>query len=294
MFLKCHINKMRTNDEKENEKMNKFLCLFLSAVYVVVSVPNFTIQSETMYFGSGYNGSVYEGSSTEYISYSTKSENEYAIKGGLPRYYDRGTNDNTCANVAGAIALGYYDKTYDELIPNFKAARVIKDKVIYSAPTEAVQAVIDKLYVSMETNGTSAGGTTISGFKNGLKSYVNDQGRSITYSSVGQNNKINRQAYIDSIEAERPVVLFMSGYSLLPVADFSDTSTRDKLEIKHYTGNHMLVACGLKEVKYYNSNGSLNQTLTLFIVSTGYSLDSICYLDVRGGSLIDSYSINIY
>lgn len=274
--------------------MNKIICLLLSAICITVSVPKVTNQSEPMYFSSGYNGSVYEGSSTEYISYATKTENEYAIKGGLPRYYNEGIKANTCANVAGAIALGYYDKTYDELIPNFKAARVIKDKVIYSAQTEAVQAVIDKLYVSMDTNSTSAGGTTIAGFKNGLKSYVNGQGRSISYSSVGQKDKINRQEYIDSVKSEQPIALFMSGYSLIPMTDFSETPTKDKLEIKHYSGNHVLIACGLKEVKYYNSNGSLSQTLTLFMVATGYKLDPIYYLDVRGGSLIDSYSIDIH
>lgn len=274
--------------------MNKIICLILSAICITVSVPKVANQSETMYFGSGYNGSIYEGSSTEYISYATKSENEYVIKGGLPRYYDRGTKENTCANVAGAIALGYYDKTYDELIPNFKAARVIKDKVIYSAQTEAVQAVIDKLYVSMDTNSTSAGGTTIAGFKNGLKSYVNGQGRSVLYSSVGQKDKINRQEYIDSVKSEQPIALFMSGYSLIPMTDFSETPTKDKLEIKHYSGNHVLIACGLKEVKYYNSNGSLSQTLTLLTVATGYSLDPIYYLDLRGSSLIDSYTIDIH
>lgn len=274
--------------------MNKIICLILSAICITVSVPKIANQSETMYFGSGYNGAVYDGSSTEYITYSTKSESEYTINGGLPRYYDRGTKINTCANVAGAIVLGYYDKTYDELIPDFQAARVIKDKVIYSTQTDAVQAVIDKLYVSMDTNGTSAGGTTIAGFKNGLKSYVNGRGRSISYSSLGQNDKINRQDYIDSIEAEYPVALFMSGYSLIPIADFSETSTKDKLNIKHYAGNHVLIACGLKEVKYYNSNGTLKQTLTLLTVATGYSLDPIYYLDLRGSSLIDSYSIDIH
>ena len=274
--------------------MNKIICLIMSAICVIASAPGFTRQSETMYFSSDYNGAIYEGSSTEYISYVTKSEDEYAIKGGLPKYYDMGTKENTCANVAGAITLGYYDKTYDELIPNFKAARVIKDKVIYNAQTEAVQAVIDKLYVSMGTNSTSAGGTTITGFKNGLKSYVNGNGKSITYSSVGQNDKINHEAYMDSIEAEHPVVLFMSGYSLIPIGDFSETSTKDKLQKKHYSGNHILVACGLKEIKYYNSNGTLNQTLILFIVATGYKQDPIYYLDVRGSSLIDSYSIDIH
>lgn len=274
--------------------MNKIICLLLSAICITASVPKVTNQTEPMTFSSGYNGSIYEGSSTEYISYATKSENEYVIKGGLPRYYDRGTKENTCANVAGAIALGYYDKTYDELIPNFKAARVIKDKVIYSAQTEAVQAVIDKLYVSMDTNSTSAGGTTIAGFKNGLKSYVNGQGKSIAYSTIGQKDKLNRKEYIDSIEAEQPVVLFMSGYSLIPIANFSETPTKDKLQIKHYSGNHVLIACGLKEVKYYNSNGSLSQTLTLLTVATGYRLDPIYYLDLRGSSLIDSYTIDIH
>lgn len=275
--------------------MTKFICLAMSALFALVSAPYLgNSGTETLYFSSGYDGSIYEGSYTEYVSYATKSEYEDSIKGGVPRYYNVGSNSNTCANVAGAIALGYYDKTYNELIPNFDAVRVIKDKVLYRAQTEAVQIVIDKLYNTMATNSTSAGGTTISGFKNGLKEYVNGQGRSITYYSAGSYNDFDRQAYLRAIQNEQPIALFMAGYTLIPISDFTDTQTRDELLKMSYSGNHVLIGYGLKEIKYYNSNGTLKQTLTLLTVATGYNQDPLYYLDLGNSGFVDSWAIDIY
>ena len=275
--------------------MKSLVCFTLSLLCILSSVPHLTAEgNQTLYFSSEYNGSVYKGSSTEYISYSKKSESEEIIHSALPRYYNAGTNVNTCANVAGAIALGYYDKTFDELIPDFEAVRVIKDKVLYRAQTDAVQDVIDELYDRMDTNGTSAGGTTIAGFKNGLKSYVNSQGRSISYFSTGNNNNFNKQAYLKATREGQPVALFMSGYTLIPISDFSVSQTRDELYKMSYSGNHVLMGYGLKEIKYYNSNGTLKQTLTLLTVATGYNQDPLYYLDLGASGFVDSYAIDIY
>ena len=44
---------------------------------------------------------------------------DYEIKYGLPTYYaEYGTT--VCANTAGAIAIGYYDRFNENLIPNYK------------------------------------------------------------------------------------------------------------------------------------------------------------------------------
>lgn len=276
--------------------MKTLLCVFASLI-TILSTTSFVAKNsdEQLYFGDGYNGAIMTGTDTEYVTYSYKEENEYIITGGLPMYYDTSTRTKTCANVAGTIVLGYYDKTYDELIPNFTAARVIRDKVLYSTQTNAVQAVMDNLYVKMETNSTSAGGTSIAGFKSGLKKYVNEKGKNISYSGTGQNNQLNKTTFIQSIQNKQPVALFVSKYNLIPATDFSVSGTQDKIEKQYYSGNHVLISYGLKEINYYNANGTLKKNLTLLMVATGYRQEALFYIEMDSTSgMIDSYSINIY
>lgn len=273
--------------------MKAIFCGIASLLCALTGVVSVTPQEDEIRFGSSYNGSIYAGSKTEYVTYVTKEEEESFINGGLPRYYDTSGRSKTCANVAGTILLGYYDKNYDELIPDFTSARVIRDRVIYYAQTSAVQDVIDELYYDMDTN-TATGGTTIKDFQNGLRKYVNELGRNIAFSNVGNSNGFNYSAYLNSIRNEQPVALFVSKYSLIPIADFGISATQDRLEKDYYTGNHVLVGYGLKEIKYYNSKGTLQKTITLLMVATGYSREPLYYVDLSDCGYIDSYSVNIY
>lgn len=117
--------------------------IFVSLLLVFMcSMGTVSVASENVdkpiYYGDGYNGAIMTSTESGTITYSSKEETQYAINGGLPTYYDTSSRSQTCANVAGAIALGYYDKTYDELIPNFTSARVIRDRILYYPQTEAV------------------------------------------------------------------------------------------------------------------------------------------------------------
>lgn len=275
--------------------MKIFISLVLAFMCSIGTLPITANNADkAIYYGAGYNGAIMTGTETETITYASKNETEYAIKGGLPTYYDTSTRPKTCANVAGAIVLGYYDKTYEELIPNFTSARVIRDRILYNVQTDAVQAVIDSLYVKMDTDSTS-GGTTITGFKNGLKSYINEKGKDVTYSITGQNSQLNKTAFIQSIQNNRPVALFVSKYTLIPIMNFSVSSTEDNLNKTKFEGNHVLVSYGLKEVNYYNANGTLKRQLTLLMVATGFCQEPLYYIELNSNSgMIESYSINVY
>ncbi len=276
--------------------MKNLTSLVLAIMFFVFSLPITAINRDTdiLYFGDGYNGAVQVGTESETITYATKNETEYSIKGGLPLYHDASTRQKTCANVAGATVIGFYDKTYDELIPNFTSARVIRDRIFYNAQTDAVQSVIDSLYVKMETN-VASGGTSIAGFKNGLKSYVNEKGKNLTYSVTGQNGMLDKTAFIRSIQNEQPVALFVSKYSLIPIKNFSVSTTVDVLNKTKFEGNHVLVGYGLKEVNYYNSDGTLKRQLTLIMVATGFWQEPLYFIELDSNNgMIESYSINVY
>ena len=85
-----------------------------------------------MYFCDGFFGASLIETKIETVVYNSKDESEdREIPYGLPCYYYPGSYENTCANVAGAIVLGYFDKDYNELIAGFTSARVIRDRVVY-------------------------------------------------------------------------------------------------------------------------------------------------------------------
>ena len=249
---------------------------------------------EIIYYGGEYNGAVFVANETEYIVYDSKTENEYSLNGGLPRYYDSSYRVNIFANFAGTIILGYYDKDFPEMIPNFTSTRIIKDRVLYSAQTQAVQVVIDSLYAKMETNSTSAGGTSVEGFIYGLKSYVAEKGNNIKFDSIGNNGTLNKEMFVNSIQTKRPVALFVSGYNLISIGDLSVSDNMDKLAKAKYSGNHVLISYGIKEINYYDSNGKLKKQLILLMVATGYNQDPLYYIDVTDGGFIEGYSVNIY
>ena len=159
--------------------MVKLAAVLLSAVFAAPVLGG----TREMTFADGYNGGSWVESVEQTISFSTKDDQEIAFNGGLPKYYNVSSYTNTCANVAGTTVLGYYDQYYDNLIENFTSATIIFGYTIYNTQTDAVQAVINQLYIDMDTNVTE-GGTTINGFKNGMVTYVARKNRQLTYSQI--------------------------------------------------------------------------------------------------------------
>lgn len=272
--------------------MKRFIAVLMSAL---VAISLFGVHSANeMTFADGYNGASLENSEKVTIEFARKADDEIIINGGLPKYSDGSSRENTCANTAGAIVLGYYDKTYDEIIANFSSARVIRDKVLYAAQSDAVDSVIARLYVTMKTNFTE-GGTTIANFKSGLREYVNDQGLNISYSQVVSDYALNFNAYESSIRQEKPVVLFCSNYSLVSLTALDAESGTEVFTMQHYTGNHVLVAYGIRKINYYNASGKLINQLNLLAVATGFSYGAFGYILLDDyGTLIDGYNVKIY
>lgn len=275
--------------------MKQFLSVVLSILVFLLCTFSIVPDVKTeRFFADGFNGATYEGSSTEIVDFARKDDEEISIKGAVPKYFNAGTYRNTCANIAGAILLGYYEKNYDELIPDFKAARVIRDKVLFATQTDAVQKVIDDLYVKMDTN-IGGNGTTVNGFQSGLRQYVNEKGRNINYTAFVSNENLNIEQYKESIKNNIPVVLFVSKYTMIPLTEIYQNDYSDKYNKKIYGGDHVLVAYGIREIQYYNGTGGLIKSTILLMVATGYSQDALVYVQIDDRMrIIDGYSVNIY
>ena len=247
-----------------------------------------------VYADDGFNGASFQGKETVYINYAYKVEDKNTVDYGLPSYTDTSDHLNTCANPAGATAIGYYDRTYTNLIPDFEPGRFIRDIYIYYMQKAEIQDVIDELYEKMGTN-TEGNGTTANGFRNGLKSYINEQGYNVTYPSVVSSSALSFSTFKNAIDNNQVVVLFVSGYTLLPNADITVSDTQDCLYKNYYKGTHVLIAYGYRKADYYNAAGQIFRQEIYLNVATSFPVDPLVYimLDDNTG-LIEGNIINLY
>ena len=268
--------------------MRKFTC-FIMSILMLLQVC-ILVQPAEQTYADGFNGSTYLYTEQETVSYYRKEESEVGISGGLPKYHSTFANPNDCAPVAGAIVLGYFDRQFDQLIPNFTAGRYIRDRFVYTAQNDAVVNVMNTLYNLMDTN-TSGNGTTVNQFKNGLQEYVQSRGRTIGYNNV-MNGSISLQEVIDSVNSGNPIVIFVVGYAL--VSSLNTDASIDNYTKKIYGGAHTMVIGGVKTITYYNQSGSVIETKVLLDVYTGYGSSPNCYMILNAyGNLDDAYSITI-
>lgn len=272
--------------------MKKFAALSMSVLFALPAL--YIPMEREMTFADGFNGASLENSVFTSIPFSSKEDEEIVIEGGMPQYCNLSSRTNTCAPVAGAIVLGYYDKTYDELIENFTSARVIMGHVLYAAQTDAVDAAMARLYTSMKTNVTE-GGTTVANFKEGLKAYVNEQGRNISYTQAISNEDIIESVCRQAIEEAHPIAMFVSKYTLISTAAFDAEEGSEDFYQQRYVGNHTVVCYGLRTIRYYDAGGNLTEQLDLLKVGTGYGHSPIGYILIDDyGTLVDGYEVDIY
>ncbi len=226
-----------------------------------------------------------QNAETETIYYSKKDTTTYQINSTFPDYYNTNSSlTNTCANVAGTNIVGFYDRYYDDLIPNYTTGIQRGNNYTYypmSLNKDKKQAVINMLYTFMKTN-TKNDGTTQDDFQNGLKEYVQSQGRNISFISVMTNGNFSLAKYETELRKGNPVALFLSGYNFVALADSGSQVTITK---NVYEGNHIVVAYGYQKVNYYNANNNLVKSNTYIYVSSGINTVKGYYLLNNGGNM---------
>ncbi len=231
----------------------------------------------------------------ETVNYSTLSSEIYYINGSYPKYHNENSSlFNACAPVGGSNIVGFYDRYYDELIPNYTVGFTRSGNFNYYPMTynvTAKQNVINELYVLMGTNFPEAG-TSQTQYKTGLTSYINSKGRNITYTSLVNNGNINFSSLDNQLRLGNPVTLFLSGYS---ICDFVDREN-GQFEISKlvYDSNHIMICFGYENYTFYDSNNNIISTKTFLVISTG--LDSVVgyYLINNNGTLNDAEAAYVY
>lgn len=233
--------------------------------------------------GFGYSGSGNTTEISETISYASKTENIYSIKGDLPKYFGVAGATN-CANVAGSVVVAYYDRFCENLIPNFEVYRTFGTAISYKLMTTEISDLILTLKDLMGTD-INQTGTTFTGFQSGITQYVNSHGYTYSSESVLSGGNFDFNKYKNSVESNKPVALFLSNYSLLN--QIQENSTQDIITSEHSTVAHVVIACGYKQHIYFNSNNQKLAERIYLKVSSGIATREICYLNINSVSKID-------
>ena len=246
-------------------------------------------RTESRYYDDYNNGIATASSSIETITFARAEEEEIRFTYTVPTYFYDSSLANACGPIAGSIVVGYYDKYYENLIPNYTAYYTASGK--YRMPDSTyVPALIQDLYTRMRTNVDDVG-VSESDCLNGLTAYVQSKSLSISYNSV-VSSSFNETAYKNALNAEQPVMLFCNTVTLYNLG----ADTNEHTELLLQTGNsHIVIAYGYLKIRYYNENDVNFRTETYAEVATGWNTHMSGYLKLNDTSWMDSgYAVDIY
>lgn len=271
------------------------LCTVVGIIFSCFSTMSIAYaKSDSEIFYGSENGTEYTSKEIEYIDYSYKEVVSYKLNSLFPNYYNTNhTLSNCCASVAGANIIGYYDRYYDELLPNCVAGIERANGYMYYPMTlnkTEKQELINSLYISMSTN-VQQDGVSQENYNKGLLSYVKSKGKSYSYTSVMKNGIFDIEYADTQLRAGKPIALFLSGYNFIKI---SDNGTRVELNKSIYSGNHIIIMYGYEKVNYYNSNNDLVSTKIYLNVTTGNDSKTSIYILNNNGNINDAEAANIY
>lgn len=232
--------------------------------------------------GFNYQGSGSYIEKIDKIDYANREDNNYSIQSNVPDYMGV-EGGNSCANIAGGIVIGYYDRFCENLIPNYQTYELFYGYVLYKGMSGEAGEVIKSLNGLM---GTTSGGTTFSGFQAGMNSYVKSHGYTYGSTSLMTNGVFDFGKYEQAVKNNKPVALFYNYYAISSVV----TQETGYDEIYNYSNSasHVAVGFGYKQHTYYDINGKIITTRTYLKVASGFATYGICYFNINNYSKIDN------
>ena len=243
-------------------------------------------QSEKRYYD--YTVSVARSATTEYVYYTNRVDDEITTAYGMPFYYATGDLTNACGAVAGTEIVGFYDRYYENLIPNYTPYYASSGKYRIQDYTY-IPPVMQDMYTRMRTNVDDVG-VSETDCKNGLKSYFTSKGLTLSYSSVKSGSSFSYSLYKQAIDANKPVLLFCTDLKLTSI---TYNTTEDLLTTTDTTGSHIIVGYGYYTINYYN-NGTLFRTDDYILAANGQSITKDINVRVGDNAWFDAgYAVSV-
>ncbi|MDE6075060.1 MAG: hypothetical protein K2G26_01340, partial [Clostridia bacterium] len=121
------------------------ILLLIANLFPVGMVKLFADTADAQRFGTTVQ--LYStNTSTETIEYGSRADDLYETINGVPQYTAQ--LSNSCGATAGATIVGFYDKYYEDLIPDYTSYYSATGK--YRSPDKVyIPALMDELYTLM-------------------------------------------------------------------------------------------------------------------------------------------------
>ena len=205
--------------------------------------------------------------------------------------YDSNTLENACGPIGGGIVVGYYDKYFQNLIPNYTNYLTTTGKYRPQDSTY-VPAMLQEMYTLMQTN-VVAPGVSEDECLDGLEAYVEGKGYSIRYRAVKPyNGTFSHTAYQNAINNGQPVILFCDTVKLV---ESSEYDTYNRIVVAQESQDHIIVGFGYQIYRYYNASGTNFRTDIYLAVATGWNLNKIGFVKINDDGWLDSgFAVEIY
>lgn len=194
---------------------------------------------------------------------------------------------NTCAPVTGTNVVCFYDRWYPELIPNYDPGLLFANGNYFYYSDRALQPTRTLLRTLHSLMGSATNGTTSAEFRNGLSSYVQSVGRTLTIDSFYTSSQtVNLDMLKTAIQQNKVGVIMCSTYNFaMAVDNFTDEKLVNVVRVTSNVG-HMMMVYGYKTFAYYR-DGENFLTETYLYVSSGYSSGEDGYVVLENHITID-------
>lgn len=281
----------------KNAKRIKVVSLFAAALVGVsllltcclLKAPSAQVSADTeiIYYDSVYGAPVGSSSTETYKidcdDYEITADYTYDS---VPAF---GNTDasfrNYCGPITGMDIVLFNDRWKTNLIPNYEPGFTLPNGNYFYWPpvNDASESAYASIYSLMKTG--EVGGTTSTNFRNGLKSFVENAGYDISYSSIYSNSKtVNLNALKTAIDQNKVGVIMCSEYNYILSMGVSMGDTEMTIVKESSTIPHMMMVYGYLTCAYYK-NGVNFQTDTYLYVTRSNGSGDLGYMQVNDDCL---------
>ncbi len=235
----------------------KLFCPLMVLAALLLSFPAASAAEPT------FNGTGTEVTVSETVNFSSRTvvSEGFLTANSLHKYGTLSEYNDDCVPVAGSVVLGYYDLFDRTVIPGFNTGAYYNGSYIFLLQDSNVDNLIRDLYTRM--NGGS--GVSVDNFKTGLSSYLAASGHSATYTSVKSGSSLNESLICSKLDANQPVVIFLTKYAFAQSGAYNFGSNSDTLSLRVASNrNHAVVAYGYQKIQYV-VNGSTRTDVYLYV-----------------------------
>lgn len=270
---------------KNAKKRNFFSLLSILMLCVIMAISflgysplqRFTTNAESrycddMYLDDRFNGEGTFVKSSYEVNYDRKEET-IVSHFSVPSY---GNADpaikSACATLTGMNIVAYYDRWYNNLVPNYEVGLVHPNTGDYfylpDMHTTATCGVITSLYQLMKTDEE---GTTAANFKSGLKTYINNAGYNLSTTSFYRNTKtVDINKLETAINQGKVGLIMCSTYNIVSSITTNEAGTLDYVAKRNSDAGHMMMVYGYLKNNYYKDEVNF-QTDTFLLVCSSFS-----------------------